>query len=160
MVRGGKPEWPYKQKAIRQVAATFRRILKEHALNDYTFVPIPPSKARDDPEYDDRMSQVIRLIRQEPPVDMRELIIQTESTPQTHMSGKGLKPREIKALYRIDEALASPKPVALVIVDDMLTTGAHFKAAQFLFRERFAGVPVFGLFVARRAIPDPDLLAE
>ena len=160
MDRRGTPEWRYKKKAIRDVAATLKQILTEASLNEYTFVPIPPSKVRDDAEYDDRMSQVIRLIRPGQPVNMRELIIQTESMTAAHVSGNRPNPREIKALYRIDETLTSPKPVGLIIVDDVLTTGAHFKAAQSLFHERFEGVPVFGLFVARRALPRQELPIE
>ncbi len=53
-------------------------------------------------------------------------------------------------MYRIDEQVAEPTPTALVVVDDVLTTGAHFKAAQSVLAERFPGVSVFGLFVARR----------
>lgn len=153
MDKRGRPEWRYKRQAIRRVAATLEHILSEQALNEYTFLPIPPSKARDDPQYDDRMTQVLRLIRPEQPINVRELIIQTESTPAVHDHENRLRPHQIKNLYQIDETLTSPQPVAFVIVDDMLTTGAHFKAAQSLLNERFTGVPVYGLFVARRALP-------
>ena len=158
--RRSKPDWPYKRRAIQHIAARLERILREQALNDYTFVPIPPSKARDDPDYDDRMSQVLQLIRPKQPIDMRELIIQTESTAAAHDSEDRPGPRAIKDLYRIDEKLTSPEPVRLVLVDDMLTTGAHFKAAQSLLSERFAGVPVYGLFVARRALPEQEQSVE
>ena len=123
-------------------------------------MPIPPSKGRDDPNYDDRMSQVLQLIRPEQPIDMRELIVQTESTAAAHDSEDRPGPQAIARNYRIEEELTLPRPVAFIIVDDMLTTGAHFKAAQSLLNERFAALPVFGLFVARRALPKPELPAE
>ena len=160
MKRRNQPDWPYKLRAIQRVAATFEHILSEQALNDFTFVPIPPSRARDDPNYDDRMRQVLQLIRPEQPIDMRELIVQTESTAAAHDSEDRPGPQAIKYLYRIDEKMTSPDPVRLVVVDDMLTTGAHFKAAQSLLGERFSGVPVYGLFVARRALPKEQLLVE
>ena len=56
--RRGLPEWRYKEDAIRQVAAAFRYALGD-SLDRLTFVPVPPSKARDDPLYDDRLTRVI-----------------------------------------------------------------------------------------------------
>lgn len=154
MERRNKPDWPYKLQAIQRVAATLEHILSEQALNNYTFVPIRPSKARDDPDYDDRMSQALQLIRPEQPIDMRELIVQTESTAAAHDSEDRPGPQAIARNYRIDEQLTSSQPVAFIVVDDMLTTGAHFKAAQSRLNRRFTGVPVYGLFVARRALPE------
>ena len=153
MDRRDKTEWPYKAQAIQRVADTLRHVLRKRALNKFTFVPIPPSKERNDPNYDDRMTQVLRLIRPSKPIDMRELIIQTRSTPAAHDSEVRPGPQEIKSLYRLDDKLISPEPTALVVVDDVLTTGAHFKAAQSLLREQFGDLPLYGLFVARRAIP-------
>ena len=59
-------------------------------------------------------------------------------------------PNELAAVYTLSEEIAEPIPVSLVLVDDMLTTGAHFKAAQRILLRRFPQVPVFGLFIARR----------
>src|SRR5689334_1167855 len=50
--------WQYKAGAIRRCANIFRSLLKLDALGGTTLVPIPPSKSRDDAEYDDRMIQV------------------------------------------------------------------------------------------------------
>ena len=61
-----------------------------------------------------------------------------------------MRPDELAQLYRIDEDVVEPTPVALMVVDDVLTTGAHFKAAQSVLAERFPEVPVLGLSVARR----------
>lgn len=88
---------------------------------------------------------------------MRELIIQTVSTTVAQDNEDPPGPQAIKDLYRINEELTSPEPVRLVVVDDMLTTGAHFKVAQSLLGERFAGVPVYGLVIARRAISEKEL---
>ena len=151
--RRGRLEWRYKEEAIAQAGRTFEGVLTEQALNDCTFVPIPPSKARSDPAYDDRMSEVIQAIRPSRPVDMRELVVQTTSAEAAHDSTVRPDPHEIASRCRIDETLTDPRPAAVVVVDDVLTTGAHFKAAQWLLQSRFPGVSVFGLFVARRALP-------
>jgi predicted amidophosphoribosyltransferase len=65
----------------------------------------------------------------------------------------------IAANYAIDEALASPEPTHIWVLDDMLTTGAHFKAAQRVLVRRFPSAKVFGVFIARRA-PLPDEPAD
>ncbi|MCY4532217.1 MAG: hypothetical protein OXC84_07830 [Gammaproteobacteria bacterium] len=156
MDRRNQPEWRYKEAAILQAAQTIEGVLNESALNEFTFVPIPPSKVRGDPDHDDRMLRMVQAIRPSKPVDARELIIQTESTDAIHTSRNRLAPDEIEALYRIDEGQVLPAPAAIILVDDMLTTGAHFKAAQSVLRKQFPGVPVYGLFVARRALSQND----
>ena len=51
----------------------------------------------------------------------------------------------------------------IAIVDDVLTTGAHFQAAKTLLSERFPSTRIVGLFIARRVPktsdydPDEDL---
>ena len=47
-----------------------------------TLVPVPPSRARDDPLYDDRMTRMLQAIWTGQQADIRELIVQTESTPR------------------------------------------------------------------------------
>ena len=153
--RRGERDWRYKREAIVEAGRAFKAVLREGALNEWTFVPMPPSKARDDSQYDDRMLQVVRAIRPAKPVDARELVVQSVSTPSMHRSVKRLRPQELAELYFIDEELAEPMPAALVIVDDLLTTGAHFKAAKLVLTNRFPEVPVIGLFIARR-VPEKD----
>ena len=43
----------------------------------------------------------------------------------------------------------------IFIVDDVLTTGAHFVAAQSLLKRQFPETPIKGVFVARRVLPAP-----
>ena len=155
MSRRGTPEWRYKLQAIEQAAEGFRRCFTPQALDSVTFVPVPPSKIRDDDLYDDRMTQVLKRMRPHPAVDVRELIVQTRSTEAAHGSPTRPSPAQIEALYTIDERRTNPKPQRIIVADDILTTGAHFKAATDLLTTRFPGVPVFGLFIARR-VPEAD----
>ena len=59
----------------------------------------------------------------------------------------------IQAGYRMDETLTTPEPSFVAIVDDVLTTGAHFRAASSVLASRFPTVQIVGLFIARR-LPD------
>lgn len=61
---------------------------------------------------------------------------------------------ELLQLYSIDESVAAPMPGAIGIVDDVLTAGTHYRAMHTVLANRFPGVPIIGLFVARRIFPD------
>ena len=62
----------------------------------------------------------------------------------------GPGPDELYQRYQIDQTLTEPVPRLIAVVDDVLTTGAHFKAMQRILNETFPGVPLIGLFLARR----------
>jgi len=143
--------------ALQTAAAAFRRALNPEALDRLTFVPVPPSKAKGDPLYDDRLTRMLRAIRPEPPLDVRELIVQTESTDAVHDREVRPRPEEIEALYSIDQTLTEPAPRLVAVVDDLLTTGAHFRAAKSILSARFPEVAVVGMFIARRAPDTADL---
>ena len=150
----GTPQWPYKASAISQAAIAIRGVFSDAYLSTLTLVPIPPSKARHDPAYDDRMTKVLRCIRPSPPLDVRELIVQADNMEPAHGSDVRPGPDVIIAGYFLSEEVAEPTPRRLVVVDDVLTNGAHFKAAQRILQTRFPRVPVCGFFIARRVVPD------
>ena len=81
--RRGRPEWRHKERAIERAAAAFRRALGDDPP-PLTLVPVPPSKARGDPLYDDRMTRMLQAIWPDQQADIRELIVQTESTTAAH----------------------------------------------------------------------------
>ena len=73
-------QWRYKEKAIAEAAAAFRIALNKEWVNSATQVPIPPSKTKNDALFDDRLVRVLRGIRGNPPLDVRELVFQRTST--------------------------------------------------------------------------------
>jgi hypothetical protein len=148
--RRGRPEWHYKEQAIQQVAREFRDSVNLPALRRVTLVPMPPSKAEGDPLYDDRMLQVLRAVDLEGQLDIRELLVLAESTMAAHASTARPRVAQLIANLAVDEAVAAPPPATIALVDDVLTTGAHFVAAKAVLTARFPGVIVRGLFVARR----------
>ena len=101
--RQGRPDWPYKRKAIQEAAAVFRKALQPGALKRLTFAPMPPSKARGDALYDDRLTQILNAIprgRQQS-LDVRELLYQTESTAAVHVNAERPGPEEIRSLTEL-----------------------------------------------------------
>lgn len=148
-LKKGRPEWAHKERELRRVASEFRAALTPAWARRATFVPIPPSRARSDPEYDDRMTQVLRFAGEPDGFDVREILKCKMTMPASHRSDRRPKPAEIRSNYEIDEELCVPVPRVIGLVDDVLTAGAHFRAAKDLLVERFPGLPIVGLFYAR-----------
>jgi hypothetical protein len=158
MDRRNRPaEWPYKGRAIEQAAAMFRTSLNERARETLTFVPVPPSKARGDPLYDDRLEQMLRRIWPGQATDVRELVKQPVSTPAVHDSTDRPTPTVLEGRYVIDRALRDPAPQVIAVVDDVITTGAHFIATRNMLMREFPGTKIVGLFIARRAPEAMDI---
>ena len=148
--RKGTLQWRYKEEAIQQVAAIFRRAIKETALKSLTFVPVPPSKSKDDPMYDDRLTQMLRAIDGSINLDIREIVVQDVSTTAAHLSDDRPRPDDLMDVYSLDESLTEPAPKNIAIVDDLLTTGSHFRAMKTVLASRFDSAHIMGLFIARR----------
>ena len=91
--------------------------------------------------YDEATERIIGL-RQDPP----RVTFETSARPT---------PPQIEAGYRLDEALATPESRFIAIVDNVLTTGAHFRTASSVLAARFPAVQIVDLFIARR-VPDAD----
>ena len=152
--RSGLPDWRYKEEAIRQVAREFRDSLKLDRLNGVTFVPMPSSKQKHDPLYDDRMLRVLHALDPARTLDIRELLLISHSIAAAHTLSVRPTIEQLIANYDIDDKLARPAPTNIALVDDVITTGAHFVAAKRVLTVRFPGVLVRGLFVARRIFAD------
>jgi predicted amidophosphoribosyltransferase len=151
----GTAQWKYKERAVGEAATAFRTALTGNLLDCVTLVPIPPSKAKTDPLYDDRLVRMLHAIRPRTPLDVRELILQRVSTVAVHDQENRPRPEEIRANYAIDQTLLNPKPQNIALVDDVLTTGAHFRAACAVVKQVFPNVPIVGLFIARR-VPEAE----
>jgi hypothetical protein len=150
MDRRGRPEWPYKAAAIQTVAEALRVALNDKARQTLTFVPVPPSKAKMDPAYDDRILQVLHSVWPGQAVDVRELILQPQSSDAVHDRDDRPKPAELQARYVVERNLLRPKPQIIAVVDDLVTTGAHFVAIRNMLRREFPDTPIVGIFVVRR----------
>ena len=155
MDQKGKSGWGYKAKAIQEVATEFRQAIGDASFSVMTFVPVPPSKAKTDEMYDDRLTQMLQAMNPAIQVDVRELVVQKTSTLEAHLSDERPRPDDLLEQYSIDESLNDPAPNCIAIVDDLLTTGSHFKAMQAILETRFPSAHIMGLFVARR-VPEAD----
>lgn len=144
--------WParrrHKEQAIGEIAAAFTR---HFSALDATavVVPIPTSKLPADPDYDDRLLRTLRVCRSQPMPPVRELIKQKRSTTADHAAIGRQSFRHLLANCYVDDALSLPRPSLVILFDDVLTEGKHFKVCQRLLRNHYGDIPVVGFFVAR-----------
>ncbi len=111
---------------------------------NYTFVPMPASSGATSP---------LRLLLGRLHVeDTRDLLMQIEDTPSSH-NGWRPTPQERAKFLRLNELEVDPEPEAVVIVDDVLATGSHFRAAKMILRQRWPHMRVIGVLLARACWP-------
>lgn len=148
--------YQYKLKAIASAIGWYRDIFDQidSAYTDCTFVPIPPSKVPGHPEYDDRMWQVVSGVCNGKGADARELIRQSSNYDAAHLAENGtrIKPHELQPLYQVDP---NPPKGTILLFDDVLSAGTHYKAAKGAILAVHPGIQVVGIFLARRVLPDP-----
>ena len=151
-------EYKYKDQAIARAINMLRQVLttqKPEFWTETTFVPIPPSKKPQHPEYDDRVWRVVQGVCAGTAGSARELLRQSDSYSASHAQhdGERIKPAELAKLYTVDDETAPRARV--VLIDDVLTTGCHFRAAKDVITNRWPASQVIGFFLARVARPDP-----
>jgi predicted secreted protein len=159
MARRGNQDWRYKGLAIGQCARELQTAFGRN-LDQWVIVPVPPSAARTEPEYDDRMLQVATKMCLGSTATVRELVVQVTSTLASHLVDpdemKRPTPTQIAKRYAIDHSVCTPVPVGIIVLDDVLTTGSHFKAMQVVLSARFPGMEIIGVFIARRRPADDE----
>lgn len=147
----GLPEYHYKEEAIKKVSRFLESVFDEESIKGCTVVPIPPSKAKTDPLYDDRLVRSLRAV--DPNLDVREILIAKKTTRPHHEFQAGEKRPTPEGLYEvlsIDEScLKTPVKPVIILFDDLLTNGTHFKACKRLLNERLPNHQVIGLFIGR-----------
>jgi hypothetical protein len=87
-----------------------------------------------------------------PLADIRELVVQLQNGESRE---KGISPVQRANNWAIDEELLLPAPAHIVIFDDLLTGASHFAGMKIVLDRCYPGIPVSGLFLARRLKP-PD----
>ena len=145
-------QWKYKKQAIQKISNTLASLkVWDRIKTGYTWIPIPPSRVESDPLYDDRLLQVLRILKnRENTFDYRELIkIKSNRRPAHNTLVKRPKPIEHYNNYKIDPQFLQPPPEKIIIFDDIITTGSGFKAMQRILKKNYPNADIFGLFIAR-----------
>jgi len=154
MDREGRPEWKWKAWAIRKIAQELTPALP--LVIDFTLttiIPIPPSKIRTNPLYDDRVLQILQIACPTG-ADIRELIISQEDRMAAHYAQEQRPTvQEIIGNYRWADTINPTIRSTVALFDDMITGGNHYVACKNFIKQRFPDARVIGVFVSRRVLP-------
>jgi predicted amidophosphoribosyltransferase len=143
-----------KQRAIQAAADLLRSQVCRKRAESMTWIPIPPSRATVDRNFDNRLLQVLRVAFDDYDADIRSVLSQVVSTASDHLSVRRCGVEELYRGLRVNrEALYSrPLRSSLVLFDDVLTTGKHFRCCERRLHEWLPDARIDGLFIARRAL--------
>lgn len=155
MDRQGRPEWKYKDNAIRRFAADLAQL----DFSGTIVTCVPSSKCKTDPMYDDRMEKTFNYLSQTQQAIVIEYPFALRTTvTAAHLGGA----RDVESFYgQLHWVGFQTAPVNnVVLVDDVITTGSHFKACKRLILEHHPNASVFGVFWARSVHPDVENIFE
>lgn len=137
-----------KERAIIAVATGLRAAISQADAERCTWVPIPPARATDHPDYDDRLARTLRRAFDGYAVDVRAVLRYAAGADRAAADNP----------LWVDVAALRERPLRqrIALFDDLLCTGRHFRWAQRRLRELVpAMLPISGLFLARRVLQDP-----
>lgn len=145
----GKPEWFYKEQAAKQFAEELSLVLPAGAK----VIPIPTSMITSNPLFDPRMEMTMEALkgfRKDVEVETR-IIRSTDADP---LHGGGARKVDVirETLSWVGGALGEGE---VFLIDDVITSGAHFKACEGILSEHAPGSHATGMFWARTIWPSP-----
>jgi hypothetical protein len=140
----------FKRRAIAHAARALRRLLpREWPEESVSLIPMPCSKASGACDHDDRIHAVLRRAFAGREVQVRALLRTTRSVTADHLRGTRSSRAELREVLQVRDDGGPALRSTVVIVDDVLNSGKHFKVAQQLLLARYGVRDIRGLFLAR-----------
>lgn len=152
-LKKNKPEWKYKEQAIDFSAQLIWNAFGKH-LSNHLITAIPPSKTKDEANYDDRILKIIDKLVQlalNENVELKTAEIFTTKVKRKamHISQDRWSPEEhAKNLTLLNKELIECIK-SIIILDDVLITGSQYKGACIALKNELIQLPVYGIFIAR-----------
>ena len=122
-----------------------------------TVTAIPNSKKTTDLEYDNRFEDLFKELVKSRPLLNIEWPIEVKETRQASHLSKKRNPEDIKKNY-IWKGFKNNMVKRLCVFDDVLTTGANFRAVSDFLRENGYEGKIIGGFWSRTIQSYPDLV--
>lgn len=143
----------YKQKAIITLAkcvVTFFDAQEDALAHKKVYiVPIPTSKPRSSQGYDTRLDALCEIVEKNVPwVSYLPLLDTKRDIGKSHKQAGSRNPIVLAQNMACGEIPSSDEERCVVLVDDVLTTGAHYAACKQVIQSKFPNVVIIGLFLS------------
>jgi hypothetical protein len=144
----------HKQRAIETVAAAVHSAVSRSWAESATWIPIPPSYAAGHADHDDRLTRILRIAFATYDTDVRTLLHCVHSHAADHLTARRIDIDSLYARILVNWAALASRPLRehLVLFDDVLTTGKHYKCCERRLRDARRDASISGLFVSRRVL--------
>lgn len=140
----------YKEQAITRCAELLRTLVDglTRRVNEAVLVPMPTSEPRGTEWRDDRLDRTCKLILEHTEHLRFMPYLDVLMTLQKAHAGGPRNPALIRSnlVWKSEEDV--PSDCLVILFDDVLTTGAHFRACKDFVLERSPSCEVMGAFIA------------
>ena len=143
-----------KERALLHAAQALRAAAPRAWVERTSWCPIPPSARIGGPDYDDRLLRLLHMAFERYDADIRPLLRQSQSLPADHRERRRVSVSTLYGLLSVDTGQLGTRMLRpeVVLFDDVLTTGKHFKCAQARLRERLGPISISACVLARRVL--------
>lgn len=146
-----EPYQNYKDWAVTKVAQFLENIFSETELSETLFIPMPTSKLKDDPGYDNRLIRILKAFTDRSNTGAKYVDALQTVVSRNPLHAGGI--RNVEWLYSTiefnNDLIPRPLPKVIVLFDDVIRKGTTFKACQRRILEVYPNTTVYGLFIAR-----------
>lgn len=165
----GTMQWGYKEQAMTRVARFISSAMDNLATDEKTvyWIPVPPSKIDTHEQFDDRMNQILikaKKLSNNPHNIIANNIYQTRNREASSTTNKSRGVEALKALedqYEMRDILGYDAESDLIVIfDDVLTSGCHFRAVKNVVLKSYPNAEIGGIFVARTVKAQQDCNPE
>lgn len=139
----------FKHRAIAHAARALRRLVPREWSDSVSFLPMPCSRISGACDHDDRVAKVLRRAFAGTGADIRELLCMTRSLAPDHRRPRRTSCEQLRAVLQVRDDGRPALRRTVIIVDDVLNSGKHFKVAQERVAARYGVTDIKGLFLAR-----------
>jgi len=140
----------YKKRAIRKCAQELAGFFGLNLSTQFAAVPIPPSKTRAHPLYDDRLEQVVNKVAQICANVIAYPVLEGIMDLEPYHSGAERSAQGcFDAMQVVDtqrRLYAQSTGRTIAVVDDVLTSGAHYEGARWHLQREFPQDRIIGVF--------------